>query len=41
MAEKYCLNDPSTSLSKLRLFGEFLAKNIAARIGFDTTGYQQ
>ena len=36
MAERYCLSDPSSSLAKLRLFGEFLAKNIAARIGVYT-----
>jgi type I restriction enzyme, R subunit len=36
MAERYCLTDPSSSLAKLRLFGEFLAKNIAARIGVYT-----
>ncbi len=32
-AERYCLDDPSASLTKLRLFGELLAKNIAARFG--------
>jgi len=43
MAERYCLSDPSSSLAKLRLFGEFLAKNIAARIGIytDEHNYKQ
>jgi type I restriction enzyme R subunit len=36
MAERYCLDDPSASLGKLRLFGELLAKNIAARMGVYT-----
>lgn len=33
LAERYCLDDPSAALGKLRLFGELLAKNIAARMG--------
>ena len=41
MAERYCLNDPPSSLAKLRLFGEFLAKNIAARIGIYTEGHYE
>jgi len=36
MAERYCLEDPSASLAKLRLFGELLAQNIAARMGVYT-----
>ena len=36
MAERYCLEDPTGTLTKLRLFGEFLAKNIAARFGVYT-----
>lgn len=31
LAEHYCINDPSYSLVKLRFFGKFLSKNIAAR----------
>ena len=27
LAERYCIDDPSSSLTKLRLFGELLAKN--------------
>ena len=42
LAERYCLDDPSASLAKLRLFGELLAKNIAARFGVYTDyGSQQ
>lgn len=36
LAERYCLDDPSAALAKLRLFGELLAKNIAARFGVYT-----
>ncbi|MDM8522193.1 type I restriction-modification system endonuclease [Desulfococcaceae bacterium HSG8] len=36
MAERYCLEDPNAALTKLRLFGEMLAKNIAARCGIYT-----
>ena len=36
LAERYCLDDPSSSLTKLRLYGEFLAKSIAARSGIYT-----
>ena len=41
MAERYCLDDPNACLSKLRLFGELLAKNIAARFGIYTEGQAQ
>jgi type I restriction enzyme, R subunit len=41
MAERYCLTDPSSSLAKIRLFAEFLAKNIAARIGIYTEGHYE
>ncbi|MBU1107102.1 MAG: type I restriction-modification system endonuclease [Candidatus Riflebacteria bacterium] len=36
-AEKYCLSEPVFALTKLRLFGELLARNIAARfnLSFD------
>ncbi len=37
-AEKYCLDDPSTSLIKLRIFGEYFAKLIAARLGVYVEG---
>jgi type I restriction enzyme R subunit len=33
LAERHCIDDPSSSLTKLRLFGELLARNIAARFG--------
>ena len=33
LAERYCLDDPNAALIKLRLFGELLAKNIAAKFG--------
>jgi type I restriction enzyme R subunit len=33
LAERYCIDDPGSSLMKLRIFGELLAKNIAARFG--------
>ena len=36
MAERYCIDDPSASLAKLRLFGELLARNLAARAGVYT-----
>ena len=36
LAEHYCLVHPSISLTQLRLFGEMLAKNIAARFGVYT-----
>lgn len=41
LAESYCINDPSASLTKLRLFGELLAKNIAARFGIYTDSQSQ
>jgi hypothetical protein len=42
LAERYCLNDPNAALVKLRLFGELLAKNIAARFGvYADTQFQQ
>ncbi len=41
MAEHYCLSDPTASLAKLRLFGELLAKNIAARIGLYTEPHHE
>ena len=41
MAERYCLSDPNSSLAKLRLFGEFLAKNIAARLGIFTDNFSE
>jgi type I restriction enzyme R subunit len=42
LAECYCNDDPSSSLTKLRLFGELLAKNIGARFGIYTDSqYQQ
>ncbi len=36
LAERYCLDDPNAALIKLRLFGELLANNIAARLGVST-----
>jgi len=33
LAVRYCIEDPNSALMKLRLFGELLAKNIAARFG--------
>lgn len=42
LAERYCLDDPNAALIKLRLFGELLAKNIAARFGvYADTQFQQ
>ena len=41
LAERYCLDDPTSSLTKLRLFGELLAKNIAARFGVYTDSQSQ
>jgi len=41
LAERYCIDDPSASLTKLRLFGELLAKNIAARFGVYTDSQAQ
>ena len=42
LAERYCLDDPNAALVKLRLFGELLAKNIAARFGvYADTQFQQ
>lgn len=41
LAERYCLDDPCTALTKLRLFGELLAKNIAARYGVYTDNRSQ
>jgi len=41
LAERYCVDDPSSSLTKLRLFGELLAKNIAARFGIYTDNQSQ
>jgi len=41
IAERYCIDDPSASLTKLRLFGELLAKNIAARLGVYTDSQTQ
>jgi type I restriction enzyme, R subunit len=41
LAERYCLEDPSATLSKLRLYGELLAKNIAARFGVYTDAQTQ
>ena len=42
LAERYCLDDPYAALVKLRLFGELLAKNIAARFGvYADTQFQQ
>ncbi len=40
-AERYCIDDPSSSLTKLRLFGELLARNIAARFGDYTDAQSQ
>ena len=41
LAERYCVDDPSSSLTKLRLFGELLAKNIGARFGIYTDSQSQ
>jgi type I restriction enzyme R subunit len=41
LAERYCLDDPSSSLTKLRFYGELLAKNIAARFGIYTDSQPQ
>jgi len=41
LAERYCINNPSATLTKLRLFGELLAKNIAARFGVYTDSQAQ
>ncbi len=41
LAERRCLDDPSAALTKLRLFGELLAKNIAARFGVYTDAQSQ
>jgi type I restriction enzyme R subunit len=41
LAERHCLEDPNSALIKLRLFGELLAKNIAARFGVYTDNQSQ
>jgi len=41
LAERFALEDPNLALMKLRLFGELLAKNIAARFGVFTDQSQQ
>jgi type I restriction enzyme R subunit len=41
LAERYCIDDPSSSLTKLRLFGELLAKNFGARFGIYTDSQSQ
>ena len=41
LAERHCLEDPNSALMKLRLFGELLAKNIAARFGVYTDNQSQ
>lgn len=41
LAERYCIDDTASSLMKLRIFGELLAKNIAARFGIYTDSQSQ
>ena len=41
LAERFALEDPTSALMKLRLFGELLAKNIAARFGVYTDNQSQ
>ena len=41
LAERFALEDPNSALIKLRLFGELLAKNIAARFGVYTDNQSQ
>jgi hypothetical protein len=41
LSECYCIDDPGSSLTELRLFGELLAKNIAAWFGIYTDSQSQ
>jgi type I restriction enzyme R subunit len=41
LPERYCIEDPNSALMKLRIFGELLAKNLAARFGIFTDQSQQ
>ena len=41
LSECYCIDIPGSSLTELRLFGELLAKNIAAWFGIYTDSQSQ
>ena len=41
LSECYCIDDPGSSLTEFRLFGELFAKNIVARFGIYTDSQSQ